>query len=120
MQKEMGPEIVDVLLANHQKFLSFLEKRLGSRELAEEILQASMLKGLERKETLQQETKVIAWFYRLLRNTIIDYYRSQEAKARALQKLALEIDESAQQAEMEQLICTCVSTLIPTLKPEYA
>jgi RNA polymerase sigma-70 factor (ECF subfamily) len=33
------PETIAVLVENHRRFLAFLERRVGSREVAEDILQ---------------------------------------------------------------------------------
>jgi RNA polymerase sigma factor (sigma-70 family) len=117
--ESLSPELTAVLLDNHERFLSFLEKRTESREVAEEILQASIVRGLERSDTLQDNDKVVAWFYRLLRNAVIDYYRAKGTKAKALERLLQETETTVAPPEMEKLICTCIDTLIPTLKAEY-
>lgn len=118
--ESLSPELTAVLLDNHEKFLSFLEKRTESREVAEEILQASLVKGLERGDTLRDSDKVVAWFYRLLRNAVNDYYRAKGTKEKALERLLQETETTIAPPELEKLICTCIDTLIPTLKPEYA
>ena len=48
-----GPpaDAVQVLLASREQFLGFLTRRVGNRSVAEEILQAAYLKGVERSTT---------------------------------------------------------------------
>ena len=44
------------LVANHQRFLTFLERRVGSRERAEDILQAAFVRTLEHGGVPAQST----------------------------------------------------------------
>lgn len=109
---------VEILVRGHRGFLAFLERRVGDRQLAEEILQAAMAKGLEHANEIRDEERVVAWFYRLLRNAIADHFRAKAAERRALDGLARE-PVSDVDGELEQAICRCVDDLIPTLKKEY-
>ncbi len=112
--------VVETLVANHRAFLSFLERRVGDRAVAEDILQEAFARGLERIETLREGESVLAWFYRTLRNAVVDHHRRRGAASRALQKLASEMDnEREPDAELQTVVCQCVSQLLDTLKPEY-
>ena len=62
----MTPQALNTLVLHQQRFLSFLERRLGNRAAAEEVLQAAFLRGIEKGESLRDEESVVAWFYRLL------------------------------------------------------
>jgi hypothetical protein len=42
------PEILPILLDNHARFLAFLERRVGSRDVAEDILQETQGRALGR------------------------------------------------------------------------
>ena len=116
-----APEVVPVLVAQHDGFLRFLEPRVGSRAAAEEILQSAFVKAIERGGDLRDGESAVAWFYRLLRNALIDHYRRRDAERRALERhaaeTALAIDD---EAALEDVVCKCAHGLIPTLKPEYA
>jgi RNA polymerase sigma-70 factor, ECF subfamily len=117
--KSLSHEAIAQLVSGHREFLAFLERRVESREAAEDILQTAFVRGLERGADVQDE-KVVAWFYRVLRNAIIDHYRRRSTSARAMEAWGREfIDSQAPQAELTQEICQCVSGLLPTLKPEY-
>lgn len=112
---------VDTLLENHRAFLRYLERRVGDRALAEDILQDAFVRIVERPEQAPQDEGVIPWFYRTLRNAAIDRFRRHDAAGRAYETFARELQaRTAPTEEMEAEICACVSRLAGTLKPEYA
>ena len=114
-----GHGTVHVLLESHRKFLAFLERRTGSPQVAEDILQAAYAKAIEQEARLRQET-VVAWFYRLLRNALVDYYRRQDVERRALESQSQEsLGEVANDLELERTVCECFRALLMDLKPEY-
>ncbi|MDP2305050.1 MAG: sigma-70 family RNA polymerase sigma factor [Pseudomonadota bacterium] len=109
-----------VLVENHRAFLTFLERRVGDRAVAEDILQAAFTKGLERAGTLRNEEAAVAWFYRALRNAVVDYYRRNGARSRALAAFAEEVESEEPDVELTRAVCQCVARLADTLKPEFA
>ncbi|HEU4334786.1 MAG TPA: RNA polymerase sigma factor [Candidatus Eisenbacteria bacterium] len=115
------PEILQVLLENHRAFLSFLERRVGDRATAEDILQDAFVRGMERAGQLRDGEAAVAWFYRLLRNAVVDRWRRGAAAGRALEGFAAELEAAAEPpAEIANEICACVGRLAEALKPEYA
>jgi RNA polymerase sigma-70 factor (ECF subfamily) len=117
------PEVVQALVDNHRQFLAFLERRVGSRAEAEDILQDAFVRGLEKGGQLRDGESAVAWFYRVLRNAVVDYYRRRGAGGRAMDRMAAEwADESAPppDAELHESVCKCILGLVDTLKPEYA
>jgi RNA polymerase sigma factor (sigma-70 family) len=112
---------IDALLDNHRTFLSFLERRLGDRGLAEDILQDAFVKIVERPQLAPGDEGIIPWFYRLLRNAAIDRSRRLGSASRALEAFAREVEQHESPArELHNEICACVNRLASTLKPEYA
>ncbi|MBZ4329668.1 MULTISPECIES: RNA polymerase sigma factor [Myxococcaceae] len=117
----MSPETLTLLLQNRQRFLAFLTPRIGSAEGAEEVLQSALLKGVESGATLRHEESAVAWFYRLLRNALIDRHRRQKREEHARREWVGDSLLSTEDAnELERTVCTCISALVTTLKPEYA
>lgn len=92
---------------------------MGSRALAEDILQEAFTRSLEKVEQLEQEESARAWFYRVLRNAVIDYQRRSGVAARHLDELARELG-AEQTPELDTAVCQCVSGVAASLKPEYA
>jgi len=108
------------LLGNQKQFLSFLQHRVGSAAVAEDILQNAFIRSIERGGTLRDEESVVAWFYRILRNAVTDYYRKQASSQRALEEFVRELETHEDPPELvEDEICRCVTELLETLKPEY-
>jgi RNA polymerase sigma-70 factor (ECF subfamily) len=109
------------LVDNRARFLAFLERRVGSRDVAEEILQQAYVRGMDRGGGLRDGESATAWFYRLLRNVLTDHWRHCDAERRAMAAMA---DDSATagagDAELLDAICGCVTGLVATLKPELA
>lgn len=115
------PAPLTILLENHRAFLKYLERRVGDRELAEDILQDAFAKLLHRPDQAPSEEGILPWFYRTLRNAAIDRYRRQGTANRAVEAFAREIEAHiTPEPEMEAEICACVSRLATTLRPEYA
>ncbi|MCY1004358.1 sigma-70 family RNA polymerase sigma factor [Nannocystis pusilla] len=115
------PEVVSRLVANHREFLAFLQMRVGSRAVAEDILQDAFVRGLDKLGGLRDDEAAVAWFYRLLRNAVIDRRRRDAAAGRRLDALAAELEEAVEPApELRGAVCQCVARLADTLKPEYA
>lgn len=114
------PEVVQALVQNHRRFLAFLEPRVSSRAVAEELLQSAFVRTLEKGGALADGEGAVAWFYRLLRNALVDHYRRQGAEGRALEREAREAADVQEAPELEAAVCACVSDLLPALKPEYA
>jgi RNA polymerase sigma-70 factor (ECF subfamily) len=115
----LSPEAIAQLVKGHRQFLAFLERRVESRAVAEDILQTAFARGLERGAGVKDE-KVVAWFYRVLRNAVIDHYRQRSTAERAMEAWTREFpDVQEPEAELRQEICQCVSSLLETLKPEY-
>ena len=116
-----SPAVIGVLVENHRQFLAFLERRVGDRATAEDILQDAFVRGMDKLGTLRADESAVAWFYRLLRNAIIDYRRRSAAAGRKVTAFQLEVEAHEQpEGELQQAICHCVGELATTLKDEYA
>jgi RNA polymerase sigma-70 factor (ECF subfamily) len=96
-------------------------RRVGNASDAEEILQAAFVKSVEKSEMIRDQETVVAWFYRLLRNAVVDYYRHRDAERRALELLdAMNSEKETPEPDFERVICQCVNHLLPTLKDDYS
>ena len=112
---------LEALLENHRAFLRYLERRVGDRALAEDILQDAFAKVVARPDQAPADEGIVPWFYRTLRNAAVDQFRRRGAADRAHEAFARELEtHEGPTEEMEGEICACVSRLATTLKPEYA
>jgi RNA polymerase sigma factor (sigma-70 family) len=110
-------DVIERLVANHREFLAFVQKRVGDRALAEEILQEAFVRSVDKLDTVRDTA--VGWFYRVLRNAIIDHHRRSAAAERRVEVLAAE-PSAADDDELQRTVCRCVTRLAQTLKPEYA
>lgn len=109
-------DIAATLVANHREFLSFVEKRVGNRAIAEDILQDAFVRSIDKFDSVRETA--VGWFYRVLRNAIIDHYRRNAAAERRHEAHAAE--DPHHDEELHRAVCACVGELAGTLKPEYA
>jgi len=106
------------LAAMHKKFLQFLRGRVGDPATAEDILQAAYVKALLHESEMRQDESSVAWFYRILRNAVIDHYRQSATQARATAQFAAEWNESYE-LELRDQACACIREVLSELKPDY-
>ena len=124
--KPMDTVVRRALVESHQDLLRFLQRRLGSAEEAEEVLQRFILKAIEKAGDLRDVQSVRAWLGRVLATSIIDYQRAAARKRR--REYAVDPEELARAAdlaiepdvEVDEAVCDCLYHLLPTLKPDYA
>lgn len=114
-------EILERLLTRRDEFLRFLEKRVDSRSTAEDILQAAFLRGIKSVSELRSDESAVAWFYRLLRNSVVDHYRSRGSDQRLFEAWPQGLDVPGEPVEfVKNEVCRCVGSILQDLKPEYA
>ncbi|RAI01478.1 RNA polymerase subunit sigma-70 [Acuticoccus sediminis] len=111
------------LVESRRQILSFLQRRLGNSEAAEDVLQAFMLRAIERSTQLRDVRSVRGWLSRILATTIVDHQRRSTRRRQReavmnpndIEALKIEADE-----ELDEAVCNCLYKLLPTLKPDYA
>ena len=104
------------LNAHLNELLNFARSKLNNKELAADVVQESLLKALKARQTLKDETNIRAWLYSILRNTITDLYRKQTKNKQE----TLNPDTVYSTDEIDQIACTCMEKLIPSLNKDYA
>jgi RNA polymerase sigma factor (sigma-70 family) len=119
--KPLSEETVRVLLAEKGRFLAFLEERVGTRTDAEDLLQTAMLRVVTKGHAVRSRDRIIPWLYRVLQNLVVDWHRRRAAAARALRRLgAAERGTQDHDEALWRQVCTCISRILVTLRPEYA
>lgn len=101
MADSSSSAVAEKLLAHRHVFKSFVASRVGNTADAEDLLQNGLVKALHRAGEVKDDEKAIAWFFRLLRNVIIDHVRSRAAaekreEAWAVDAVTLRDDEEAE------------------------
>ncbi|MBA3849871.1 MAG: RNA polymerase subunit sigma-70 [Opitutus sp.] len=117
-------QLARALHAHRNAFKAFLAARVGSEAEAEDILQNGLVKALRHGADVRDGEKAVAWFYQLLRNSLVDYYRSKGAAQRrddTLGTLVAALEEDMVTAQtFEAKICACLGGVVDTLKPPQA
>jgi len=104
------------LLARLDEFVAFARKRTGDPDLAADAVQESFLKAMAKIDQLEDEERVDAWFYRILRNVIVDLQRARSQRATD----SAATDEVTATTEDQATACACVAALVDDLQPAYA
>jgi RNA polymerase sigma factor (sigma-70 family) len=101
--------MIDDLVSRRAEFVAFVTGKVGDRALAEDLVQDAFA----RLDKLEHVREGRAWFYRVLRNAVIDRARRERTRARALEALANELPDP------EGQVCQCVHTAKAALEPTY-
>jgi len=113
------PEVVATLARNHGAFVDFVQRRVGDRDVAQEIVQSALVRNIDKVEGIRESA--VAWFYAVLRNAIIDHRRRLATADKRLESYAADAQlHAATDEELQRVVCQCVGELATTLKPEYA
>lgn len=121
MSQPSLPDVATALLAHRRAFRAFLVSRVGNEADADDLLQHGLIKALQHADKLQDGEKIVAWFYQILRNVVIDHQRSRRAAERRDDAWATDpsAPPAADRAALGQ-ICRCFEALLPNLKPAQA
>ena len=96
-----------------------MQRRVSDHAVAEDLLQIAYSRAMERLGSLKDVESARAWFYRVLRNVVIDFYRRNAVEARLLEPMGDEFDAVEPETEQRN-ICKCMDRAVDRLKPEYA
>ena len=117
----MSSEAIHSLIDQRKQFLRFVENRVSSHAVAEDIIQAAYIRAMEKASTLHKDDSAVAWFYRILRNAVIDHYRHRAVEDRALEEWAKDlISETQPDSATQNIVCHCIENVLSTLKPAYS
>jgi RNA polymerase sigma factor (sigma-70 family) len=103
---------------NLRTFVAFARNRVGDPQLAEDLVQESFAKAFAADRTPTKEEDTVAWFYRILRRSIIDLYRRRAVRKRGLERFQKELPEQPD-AKDERLLCQCFKRLLPSIPKRY-
>lgn len=112
--------LATTLLTNLAAFQGFARRRLANDDLAADAVQESLLRALTSDHAPSPQGTVVAWFYRILRNVVIDLHRRRTSQVKALERLASEHPGEMTDEELAKAACACLHALMPTLRPGYA
>ena len=101
----------------YAKLERFIIKHVSNVDTAEDILQKVFIKIHSHIDTLREENKLQNWIYKVTRNAIIDYYRSQKPIAKLPETLSAAPDSFEDEAKNE--LNQCIKNLVDSLPDKY-
>jgi RNA polymerase sigma-70 factor (ECF subfamily) len=117
----MTDRAVNSLIPLRRQFLGFIERRVKDRAAAEDILQTAYVRLLDSGEQLRESESAVAWFYRVLRNAIIDHYRRRASEGAALERWVQELETATvPEPDLQDTACQCIGGALETMIPSYA
>lgn len=114
----MTPD-VETLLADRARFLAFVAKRVGPED-AEDVLQAALVRAVAHADEVRDDERVVAWFYRILRNAVADHFRTRAAARRTEDAVRSEPWPDAATPEDVRTLCRCFEPLVAALPSDQA
>jgi RNA polymerase sigma factor (sigma-70 family) len=118
---QMATTSFNTLLEHRNQFLGFVQRRVQDVATAEDIVQAAYIRALQHEGELQAQESVVGWFYRVLRNAVIDQYRRRASESKALEEWGREMEgQVVPGPEIQNEICACLSRVMDTINPAYA
>src|SRR5690606_18580591 len=120
----LAPDLERHLRQERRRLLALARGIVGDPDLAEDVLQESLLRALRAAPDLDYDAPIAPWLATVVRNAALDAYRKERRAGEALARYAAEAagaeDDAPLPAEEQAAVCACVLDLVPTLKPEYA
>lgn len=121
----IADSVIRRLTENRSLFETFLRRRVEDDFVVQDLLQQSFVKAIQQQHSLNNEESVVPWFFRILRNTVIDYYRSKSSenthrKDFLKQSRVLADDHVPSLDETKAAVCSCLDGVISALRPGYA
>ncbi len=118
-------DLIATLVKERHSFQAFLRRRVSDEAAAEDLLQQAFVKAVQHHRTLRRQETALAWFYRILRHALIDYYRAEAADTRRREDFGrdlrlTEVDHVPSPDELRAAVCSCMERLLPRLNPGYA
>lgn len=93
----------EILLTRHRKpVFNFILRFVGSRELAEDLLQETFLRVIKSAAKYKQQAKFTTWLYTIARNLCVD--QSRRAKHRKAQSLDAPLSSSAESGTLLDVV----------------
>lgn len=114
-------ELAEVYTKFRKSLYGYIYSQINNREDAEDILQNVFLKMTINIKTLSDKEKIQNWLYRITRNAIIDYYRTNANKKKTVElkeKLPTELEEDESNDNTKGLD-KCLNGFIKQLPEEY-
>ena len=111
-------EVETIYIRFNAALLAYIKSKVCSREDAEDILQNVFIKISTHINSLHDTKKLTSWVYKIARNSIIDYYRTNKTgRSNTLDNLEDIEEETAN--DHSKGLDQCISGMISLLPDDY-
>ena len=100
-------------------FVQFVHARTGDPEFAADIVQECLLRALRSAEEPENAEATVQWFYRVLRNAVIDAHRRRTVRERSQEEWERAWPQDPEPEDRRSL-CQCFHSVLPALPPGEA
>jgi RNA polymerase sigma factor (sigma-70 family) len=111
------------LIESYDHLRNYLQKHFSAPVEAEEVLQAFVLRAIERSADIRDADSVRGWLSRVLATTIADFHRQTSKSKRREVPFSAELNDrlaADQGTELDDAVCECLHMHLPLLKAEHA
>lgn len=85
-------EIDDLYTRFNEKMIVYLTGFTGNRDLSEDIVQDSWVKVMNKLDTYREIGSVEGWIRKIMKNTLIDYFRNNKESDQKLPDIPVEYE----------------------------
>lgn len=122
----MDPELaIELLLSKQEELLGFLRRRVASADLARDLLQDCLLRAVRTATSLDDDERVLPWFYAIMRNAVTDVRRHQARTSDRFESSDLDPERAmatvaAPGTDEERELCECYRGLLALMPVDQA
>lgn len=122
MRPPLSAECLLALLAPERPRLArFVRSRLGNPSDTDDVLQQSLVRAVQRIETLEDASRLRPWFYQIVRHVLVDHGRAVSARRRRDNTWAAnELVAQTARPEPASELCRCFEPLLARLPELHA
>lgn len=113
-------QVEPALIEAQGTLLAYVRRKVQDQAVAEDLLQESIIKAIQGATALRDEEKILAWFYRILDNTITDYHRRRQFEQRHFEPMNDEDPGGTTQPHDFAEVCACIRGLLTGMNSDYA
>jgi RNA polymerase sigma-70 factor (ECF subfamily) len=113
--------LMGTLVGERGRFVRLARLRLGSESDADDVVQTALMRASERAGSLEDPAQARSWFYRILRNAVVDHHRTARRDPMRDPASTDAADVESEDAPLGvPTPCACSVRLLGELRPAYA
>ena len=113
---KLKEESLQQLTDDSESYIRYVAKRIKDHNLAEDYFHDALLKAVTSQDGPQEQEKLRAWFYRILRNVIIDSYRKDASIQKGM--TVMKVEQDLGEDVVDGICCDLEGFFLKLIKPE--